>query len=374
MRIFVAGDVFPNVPDGRAALAPLTPLLSTADLVFANCEGVYSDRPSLAPSRKHAMIAQRNRGAMLGEIPFHVMSLANNHMLDGGYDGLTDTLGLLREQSIAVVGAGDDLEQAHRAVILERAGRRVAFLAVCSVFPRGYEAGPARPGLAPLRVQTHYAEPDPSFWDPGLPARIVTRALPEDRARLRSAVEDARGRADTVIVACHWGSSGAGERLHDYEIELGRQIADWGADAVVCHHHHSLRGVELHRGSPIFYGLGALLHHFDPASFRPSEVAARRRRLGDAAFAEAMRFPLFPMPIAARMSGLAVLDVGGDGQIVSGFVPAEIQADGSTIPLRSGDPAAERVAERLETLSGAQGFETVLERDEYEDWAFLRVQ
>src|SRR5665213_1785425 len=106
VMVFSVGDVFPDVPDGLASFEPLRPLLRKADIVFGNCEGVYSDRPSRAPSHKHFNGAPRERGDFLGEVPFHVMSAANNHMIDGGYEGLADTLELLRSQGIATTGDG----------------------------------------------------------------------------------------------------------------------------------------------------------------------------------------------------------------------------------------------------------------------------
>jgi len=104
VMVFSVGDVFPDVPDGLASFEPLRPLLRKADIVFGNCEGVYSDRPSRAPSHKHFNGAPLERGDFLGEVPFHVMSAANNHMIDGGYEGLADTLELLRSQGIATTG------------------------------------------------------------------------------------------------------------------------------------------------------------------------------------------------------------------------------------------------------------------------------
>src|SRR5665213_4302827 len=125
VSVFSVGDVFPDIPDGRASFAPLTPLLETADIVFGNCEGVYSDRPAKSPSHKHFCGAPLERGAFLGEVPFHVMSLANNHMIDGGYVGLADTIELLNGQGIETMGAGENIAEATRPAILERNGVRV---------------------------------------------------------------------------------------------------------------------------------------------------------------------------------------------------------------------------------------------------------
>lgn len=374
VRMFGAGDVFPNVPDGRASFRHLTPLLETADIVVANCEGVYSDRPAPSPSHKHMMVAPRERGAMLGEAPFHVMSLANNHMMDGGYDGLYDTMELLRSQGIEVTGAGASLEEALRPAILERNGLRVAFVGICSVFPVGYEARERRPGIAALRVQTHYADPDRNFWEPAIDPAIATAPFPGDLERCRQAVRAARESADVVVALCHWGYSSRLEQLDAYELELGRDMVDSGADVVMCCHHHSLRGVEFRRGRPIFYGLGTLVHHlptlYPPA---PGELDRRRAKFGDRAHIPTAEFPLFPFNPDARMSGIATFDFEADGTIDVGLIPAQILADGSTEPLTPGDKRAETIADYLERITDGSGFASEVGRGERDGYAWLSL-
>ncbi|HXR13580.1 MAG TPA: CapA family protein [Solirubrobacteraceae bacterium] len=372
--VFSVGDVFPDVPDGRASFAPLTPLLSQADIVFGNCEGVYSDRPSRAPSHKHFNGAPRAHGDFLGEVPFHVMTCANNHMIDGGYEGLADTLELLGSQGIATTGAGIDIAAATRPAILERAGVRVAFLGFCSVYPVGYEAREGRPGLAPLRVRTYYGDPDPNFWEPGVDPVIETVPFAEDLARYRESIAAARRQADFVVVAPHWGYSSWMEVLQDYELTLARDAVEHGADAVMCCHHHALRGVEIHRGKPIFYGLGALIHHFNSIKVTAADRAARQARFGErSSFSEAEEFPLFPFRVDARKTGIAVLWLGADGAIETGFIPAHMLGDGSTEPLRAEDPRAAEVADYIERLSAQSGFATRFERSQFDGWMLLQV-
>jgi poly-gamma-glutamate synthesis protein (capsule biosynthesis protein) len=375
VSVFSVGDVFPDIPDGRASFAPLEPLFAQADIVFGNCEGVYSDRPSPAPSRKHFCGGPREHGAFLRDVGFDVMTLANNHMIDGGYDGLADTVELLRGQGIATTGAGIDLAEATRAAIVERGGIRVAFLGFCSVYPVGYEARESRPGLAPLRVRTYYGDPDPNFWEPGIDPVIETVPIAADLERYRETIAAARRDADFVIVAPHWGYSSWMEVLQDYELELARDAVEHGADAVMCCHHHSLRGVELHQGRPIFYGLGTLIHHFTSIQVSASDRAAREARFGGrSSFAGDEQFPLFPFRVDARKSGVAVLELGADGTIETGFVPAMIMADGSTEPLRVGDPRAVEVADYVERLSAQSGFGTRFERGELDGgWMLLRA-
>jgi poly-gamma-glutamate synthesis protein (capsule biosynthesis protein) len=372
VSVLAVGDVFPDVPDGRAALAPLGPLFAGADIVFGNCEGVYSDRPAPAPSHKAFCWAPRERGDMLGEAGFDAMTLANNHIVDGGHVGLADTMELLRAQGIALTGAGANLAEAVRPAIVERHGLRVAFLGFCSVYPKGYEARPARPGLAPLRVRTHYSDPDENFWEPGIDPVITTQAYPEDLRRYREAIAAARAAADVVIVANHWGWSSLVEVLQDYELELARDAVEHGADAVVCHHHHSLRGIERHRGRPIFYGLGTLMHHFRSIEVSQEQMTARQERFGPrSSWVVGEELPLFPFRADARRSAVATLDVGPDGGVEAGLIPAMIMADGSTEPLAPGDRRAAEVAGYVERLS--EGFGTRFARGERSGWMHLQV-
>jgi poly-gamma-glutamate synthesis protein (capsule biosynthesis protein) len=375
VSVLAVGDVFTDVPDGHSAFRHLSPLFRGADIVFGNCEGVYSDRPSLSPSHKHFCGAALERGSMFADVPFHVMTCANNHMIDGGYQGLADTLELLHGQGIAVTGAGTNVREATEPAIVERGGRRVAFLGFCSVFPVGYEARPDRPGLAALRVRTHYSDPDPNFWEPGIAPVITTAAFPDDLRRFRETISAARERADFVVVACHWGYSSWVEVLQDYELELARDAVAHGADAVVCHHHHSLRGIEIHEGKPIFYGLGTLVHHFTSIHVTDADIAARQARFGNlASMAVGEALPLFPFRADAQKSGIATLDLAADGTIAAGFVPAQILADGSTEPLRPDDPRAAAVADYVERLTRESGLETEFARGERDGFMHLAVR
>ncbi|HET6509005.1 MAG TPA: CapA family protein [Baekduia sp.] len=375
ISVYSVGDVFADVEDGRAAFRPLEPLLAGGDVVFGNCEGVYCDRPAKSPSHKHYMGTTRERGSFFGDVGFDVMSLANNHMIDGGYVGLQDTADLLRSQGIATTGAGEDLAAALAPAILERDGTRVAFLGVCSVYPKGYEARPKRPGIAPLRVMTSYLDPDENFWEPGIDPAVLTSVVTSDLEAVRAAVVAARELADVVVIAPHWGYSSRLELLHDYELELARAMVDAGADAVLCCHHHAVRPIEFHAGRPIFYGLGALVHHFQGTALTPEMRADRDRRYGrySSFTMPAVEFPLWPFAEDSRKTMVSVLDVGQDGRIEVGFFPAHMEVDGSTVPLTPEDTRAEAVAAYVERISQEAGFGTGFELAQRDGWAYVRV-
>jgi Bacterial capsule synthesis protein PGA_cap len=370
ISIYAVGDVLLDLEGADGGLKHARPLLAQADIVVGNCEGVYCDRPAVAPSAKHVMVVPAVRALPLREAPFHVMTCAGNHMMDGGHVGLADTLDSMHQMGIATCGAGDNLLDAVCPAIVERFGRKIAFLAFGSVFPVGYEARAERPGINPLRIQTFYATPDPNFWEPGVPSTITTVPLPQDLDRFRVAIADARAAADQVIVSCHWGYSSALLTIQSYELELARLAVDLGADAVLCHHQHSLRGVEIRHGRPIFFGLGTFIHHFTYFHVSPSKLASNKAAHGEYFVGPREDFPLFPFHPDARMTGVAVLDIDDSG-VRAGFIPALMRADGSTEPLSSDSPEADRVFSYLLRATEAGGFGTVFQRADRDGWACI---
>jgi poly-gamma-glutamate synthesis protein (capsule biosynthesis protein) len=377
LTVFAVGDVFNALDDSWAAFRHLPPLFASADIVFGNSEGVYSDNPARSPSCRTFHGAPRRYGERLGDVPFHVMNVANNHVLDGGYRGMEDTLDLFELQGIAPVGVGATLAEAASPTFLERKGKRVAFLGFCAVFPIGYEARRDRPGLAPLRVRTHYSNPDPYMWDAGDAPIITTEVDAADLALFRTSITTARRDADIVIVACHWGHSpqiraamkpsGSApcdtawrDVMQDYEVLLARDAVNHGADAVVCHHQLSLRAVELHKGKPIFYGLGILINHFDSPQLH-------------ALLGADPAWPHFPFRPESRKTGIAVLDFGPGDALRAGFIPARILPDGSTEPLRAGEPDAAEIASYLAGLCEQSPVDTKLTLETREGWSYIRI-
>src|SRR5258707_8582979 len=69
-------------------------------------------------------------------------------------------------------------------------------------------------------------------------------------------IENVKQRAVVVLTSLHWGDAVRPSVLTDHERTVAHAAIEAGADAVVGPHHHVLRGVEIHRGKPIFYGLG----------------------------------------------------------------------------------------------------------------------
>ena len=78
----------------------------------------------------------------------NVASLASNHAMDWGEEALVDTIEVLNARGIQTVGAGANLAEARRPVVLECKGIKIAFLAYCSILHEGYAATPTSAGVA----------------------------------------------------------------------------------------------------------------------------------------------------------------------------------------------------------------------------------
>jgi poly-gamma-glutamate synthesis protein (capsule biosynthesis protein) len=202
------------------------PVLNKADVVVGNLESPISTRGEAVKNKKFTLRAGPIAADALKEAGIRVVSLANNHAMDFGPLALQDTLTALSENGILFSGAGMNLDDARSPALLKTGGRTLAFLSYSLTFPLEFFAAPARPGTAP-----GYAD-----------------YVQED-------IQKARGVADIVVVSFHWGAE-VMFAAKDYQVALGRQAIDWGADLVLGHHPHVLQELEVYQGRLIAYSLG----------------------------------------------------------------------------------------------------------------------
>lgn len=279
--------------------ARLSPLLAAAEVVFGNLEGPLTARGTPVADKQYVFRSPPGQVApALKRAGFNVLSLANNHILDYGVEGLVDTMAALDAAGIRYAGAGLDATAARRPAILETPAGRVAVLAYSLTFPESFWAGPQRPGTA----FGHAA------------------CVAED-------VRAARAQAELVLVSFHWGREGTTD-LRDYQIELAHAAIDAGAHAVLGHHPHVLQAVERYRHGVILYSLGNFVFGSYSPTARRSVIAALEFRAG-------------------RLAGLRLIPID--------VLNAEVLFQ----PRPLAGAEAEAVIAHLKTLSAARG--TVLE-------------
>ncbi len=346
VRLLCVGDVFFDRPADLGELSALRALLATGDLVFGNCEGNYSESPQRSPHSRGPQVAAPSQLAPLAELGFSVMSVANNHIVDGGHEGLRQTLARLAELGVRTAGAGANLAAAAAPAVLDAGGLRVAVVAMSSVFPVGYEARVGVPGLLPLRAHTFYLNPTPDEWNPGAQATVVTAIDDGDSTVVEAAVAAAREHADVVVASIHWGDVTRRHGLTDHEPQAAQLLAEAGADLVLGHHQHTVRGVSFLGRTPVFFGLGHLacdlprlaedlaaeteeLSYFDEAACRSS--------LGDYGIYPRDGYPLLPFHPDSRFTVVGRCDLTADGVQSVGMYPCWIGPDGSVTPMPATD-------------------------------------
>lgn len=199
------------------------PILRRAEIVMGNLEGPLA-RVARREPRTHSYRLNPDVGVALKRVGMHVLTLANNHLLDCGRAGVLETLDVLARAGIATVGAGVDDEAAHAPVIRPAGRFRVGLLGY--YWNRRCAATRRLPGSA---------------MDP-------FDALEADIGRLRA-------QADRVVVTFHWGVPYEREPAAEDRAKA-RFAVDCGADAVIGHHPHIVQPFEIHRGRPIFYSIG----------------------------------------------------------------------------------------------------------------------
>nr|HQU85872.1 CapA family protein [Pyrinomonadaceae bacterium] len=230
------GSPFPNetrMPpnDGADTFKAVAPIFQAADIAFANLEGPMTDgglsaKCGAGRANCFAFRMPTRYGKYLKEAGFDVMSVANNHASDFGDTGRASTRKTLDELGIKHVGSDRDN---FTTAILDVKGKKIAFI-----------------GFAHNNVQPNV----------------------NDLETARRLVEAANKKADLVVVSFHGGAEGSGQTHVPQKTELffgeargnlplfAKTVIDAGADLVLGHGPHVLRGMEIYNDRLIAYSLG----------------------------------------------------------------------------------------------------------------------
>jgi poly-gamma-glutamate synthesis protein (capsule biosynthesis protein) len=355
------GDVAPNRAEFATMFEHVAPVFHQADIVFGNMEEVISDRG--APS-VHAPLPMRTRPEAAKAIRaagFHALSMANNHCMDWGHDGLVDTLRHVEEAGMAITGAGANIADARVPAIVERDGVKIAFVAASSILPLGYWADEQRPGCVPMRAYTHYEQIETD--QPGTPARTLTFPHPADLQNLLADIRAARKKADIVVLSIHWGIHYVPEVIADYQRTIAHAAIDVGCDIVLGHHAHILKGVEVYKGKAIFYSLGnfaielpgawSKIRYEDRPRFK--ETRKLNPEIGKS------RDSLFPDDMLK--TGIVKCVVANKAIRRVSFLPCDLAKTAEPRPLRASDSRFAEVTDYLERISSNQELGTRFARE-----------
>ena len=295
-------------------------VLKSADATFGNMEGNLADLEHFeGPLR--GMMGDKDVAPALKAMGFDLMNRANNHIFDSDRESMYSTMEQLDKAGIVHAGTGKNLEDARRSRYFDSAKGRIGLVGMHT--PNGvqpasnasYASGNVggRPGLNALNYTVHYNVSADELkalkairrnaYTPPTGATNVTRlgdpaSEPADRLQLfglsykvgtpgtRSfemnqgdlneilrAIRNGKYLSEFMIATCHCHQGPIlaqqwlfEDQIPDFLPVLARASIDNGADMFVGHGPHVLRGIEIYKGKPIFYGLGEFYYqwqHFD---------------------------------------------------------------------------------------------------------------
>jgi poly-gamma-glutamate capsule biosynthesis protein CapA/YwtB (metallophosphatase superfamily) len=223
------------------AVGPFAKQLSAADLAVVNLETAITTRGTPEPKEFHFR-APPTAYQALKLAGIDVASLGNNHALDYGRVGLTDSLDAARAAGFPVIGAGHDEAEAYAPWVTTVKGVRIAILAMSQIHT-----------LA-------------ESWAPTATRSGV--AMSHDQARAVQAVREAKAKADVVIVFMHWGVEGSNCPKAEMA-SLAHALADAGATMIIGTHAHVPLAGGYMGSTYVHYGLGNFVW-YTGGSDRPS--------------------------------------------------------------------------------------------------------
>lgn len=203
------------------------PVLKNSDLSITNLECPLTLREKPISKTGPALKANPETIQLLKKGNFRLVTLANNHIMDFGQEGLFDTLQILKENKIDYVGAGKSIDEVRKPFVTIIKEKTIAIVNISeNEFSTVYGDSP---GTNPLEIIQNFND-----------------------------IKNAKSKNDIVIVIYHGGNEEFNLPSPRVKKTL-RFFVDAGADAVVLHHTHRFSGYEVYKNSPIFYGVGNFL-------------------------------------------------------------------------------------------------------------------
>ena len=232
INIFISGDFAPRMRvneviehgDYQLLYNDILPIIQVSDLAITNLESPLLDEGKPIAKTGPNLKAPIKSVEALKFAGFDMVTLANNHMMDYGKEGLFSTIQVCEKSDITHIGAGSNLEEAKKNVYFDIKESRIAFINCCenewSTTQGDY------PGCNPLNEVALFYQ-----------------------------IQEAKANADHLILIIH-----GGHETYDYPSprmkKLYRWFVDLGVNAVIGHHTHCFSGYEIYKNKPIVYSLG----------------------------------------------------------------------------------------------------------------------
>jgi poly-gamma-glutamate capsule biosynthesis protein CapA/YwtB (metallophosphatase superfamily) len=219
---------------------------AAVDLRIINLETAITSADTPWPGKEiHYRMHPLNIGC-LAAAGINACALANNHILDWGYEGLSETLRTLDAAHIARAGAGPNAEEASAPAVLDVAGKgRVllfSFGSTASGIPRDWRATSTSAGL-----------------------NLLDDLSEATAARIASRMRQFKQPGDLLVASIHWGSNW-GYEIRSQQITFAHRLVEEGVSIVHGHSSHHVKAIEIFKGRLILYGCGDFLTDYEGIS------------------------------------------------------------------------------------------------------------
>ena len=202
-------------------------ILHTANVVVGNLECPATSIK--APMQKRFIFrGEPSWLSVLKQHRFTHLNLANNHSVDQGRNGLMDTRDNIIKAGMMPIGAGKNIAEAAKAVLLTEQPRKVWLIASLRMALENYAYLPEKPCVNQEAIAA-------------IMKRIRTIKQEDPQA--------------VVLVSLHWGAEHTLQPVPSQRLDAHRLI-NAGADALICHHTHTLQTIEHYKGRDIYYSIG----------------------------------------------------------------------------------------------------------------------
>lgn len=315
--IATVGDLLIQEPIGQMIDTKIQDLLRNADTTVGNMETKIIDRRRY-PSGFNGNWSPKETAVDIKNLGFDILTGANNHTFDMGDEGLRSTIDILDAQGIPLAGVGPNLGIARMPVFHYTPKGRVAMIGAYAVAPAGQGfSGPAtdaegilggKLGYNPLRVTawnvvtseqlagikniqdtilSHRNDPDVArainmprdaagrvtifdgrFMAGDKPGSYHYEVNREDEEGNVLAIRNAKEYSDFAIFTMHVHQNRYAYQAYsqdhypsDYLQAFAHKLIDNGADMFLGHGNHTIQGIEIYKGRPIFYNLGNFAVH-----------------------------------------------------------------------------------------------------------------
>lgn len=230
LKLIICGDICPT-NDYRALFdmpeklfGNVADLIKNSDYAVCNFECPATDSDDKIMKTGPSLKAEKRDMKMLANMGFKAFSIANNHIIDYGFQGVNDTLKTASENNVSVFGGGLNCEEAQKPLIAEINGKKIGFISFAE-----HE----------FNIATKDT-PGANLFDPYVSLEQIRTT---------------RSRCDYLIVLYHGGIE-----HYIYPSQLLQKkchtMVDFGADMVLCQHSHCIGTMEEYKNSTIVYGQG----------------------------------------------------------------------------------------------------------------------